>query len=268
MELITILLSVLLGAVSPAGLVVDSLAEDAIRDRLEFAEELEVRVDNTPSYQLLSGRVDRVRIAGRGLFPRQGIRIDVLEVETDPIDLNLAALNNGNGSAPALDQPLQAGVRLVLTEADINQALQSPLVQQRLQDVSIGALGASAEGLRRYAFTQPFVDFLESDRIQFQVTLQEAGSDEQLLIIAESGIAIDGGRQLQLVDPAVTVNGSPIPPQFINLLVSGIGQRLDLSRLESSGVLARILQLELNPDELALAGFVRVEPGSASLSGN
>jgi hypothetical protein len=263
MEFITVLLSALLGAVSPAGLILDSVAESAIRDQLDFAEELDVRIDNAPSYQLLEGKVDSIRVAGRGVFPEQGIRIAELELETDPIDFNAGVLT-GDRPDRILDEPLKAGVRLVFTEADLNQALQSPLIQARLQDLSIQALGSSAEGLRRYNFVNPFVDFLEDERIQFQVTLQEEGTNEELLIIGETGVAIAAGRQLELVDPSISVNGSPVPPQFIDLVVSGINQRLDLGRLEDSGVLARILQLELDPDELALAAFVRVEPEFSS----
>lgn len=72
MEFLTILLSALLGIVSPAGFVLDRVAETAIRNQLDSAEELSVRIDNTPSYRALQGRVDRVRIAGRVGFRWQG----------------------------------------------------------------------------------------------------------------------------------------------------------------------------------------------------
>lgn len=65
MEFFTILLSGLLGLVSPAGLVIDRTAESFIRSRFEV-EQLQVRVDNAPSHQLLQGKVERVLIAGRG----------------------------------------------------------------------------------------------------------------------------------------------------------------------------------------------------------
>ncbi len=69
MEFIAILLSSLISLVSPTGLVIDKVAENTLRKQFASVERLQVRIDNTPSYQILGGRVDRIRIAGRGLFP-------------------------------------------------------------------------------------------------------------------------------------------------------------------------------------------------------
>jgi hypothetical protein len=71
--------------VSPVGAAVDQLAEDALRDQVAAAEELHVRIDNVPTYQILNGRVEHLRIAGRGIFPRQfpELRIESIDLETD-----------------------------------------------------------------------------------------------------------------------------------------------------------------------------------------
>jgi hypothetical protein len=91
MEFFTILVSSLLALVSPVGLVVDQIALNAIRSQFEKVDQLQVRVDNAPSYQLLQGKVERVRIAGRGLQLKQ-IRIAAIELETDPINLDPRSL--------------------------------------------------------------------------------------------------------------------------------------------------------------------------------
>ncbi|WP_410503743.1 DUF2993 domain-containing protein [Leptolyngbya sp. 7M] len=138
MEFFTIVLSGLLGIVSPLGFVVERVAEDAIRDQLEAVETLAVRVDNTPNYQLAQGTVDRVWLAARGVYPEAGIRIAVLEIETDAIQVDPGRLRQGELE---LERPLNAGVRLVLTETDLNQALQSPQVSEQLRNLSLDFLG-------------------------------------------------------------------------------------------------------------------------------
>jgi hypothetical protein len=85
------LVSSLLALVSPVGLVVDQIALNAIRSQFEKVDQLQVRIDNAPSYQLLQGKVERVRIAGRGLQLKQ-IRIAAIELETDPINLDPRSL--------------------------------------------------------------------------------------------------------------------------------------------------------------------------------
>ncbi len=41
-----------------------------------------IRVDNTPNYQALQGKIARVRISARGIYPRADVRIEKIELET------------------------------------------------------------------------------------------------------------------------------------------------------------------------------------------
>ena len=260
MEFITILLSGLLAVVSPVGVVIDKVIESNLRSRLNKVEQLQVRVDNTPSYQALQGKVEKVRIAGRGLWLTPNVRIEALELETDPINLDLQRLRQGSEESPrtSLRQPVQAGLRLVLTEADLNQTLQSPTVTARLRSVAGRLLGGSAD---RYEFLNPRVDLLDNDRIRFQVEVQETNA-ELLAITVESGLNIVAGQSLQLIEPSVSINGRVLPPVLVGGFAGGIGNRFNLRTLEDAGITARILQLDINADELEIAAFVRADPSS------
>ncbi|MBE9129982.1 MULTISPECIES: DUF2993 domain-containing protein [unclassified Coleofasciculus] len=258
MELLTILLSGLLAIVSPVGLVTDSVAENAIRSRLEKAEQLQVRIDNTPNYQILQGKVERVRVAGRGLWLTPDIRIDVLELESDPIELDVEELRQGEQESPRayLQQPFQAGVRLVLREADIERALESPTVIARLQQLMSKVPGGAAQ---RYEFLNPEVDFLENNRLRFQVEAVE-GDAQPLTIVLESELGIRNGNNIELVEPALVVNGQALPPQLVAGFAKSLSNRFSFRSLEDAGITTRLLQLEIDSQELKLAAFVRFEP--------
>lgn len=258
MELLTILLSGLLGLLSPVGLVTDKIIESNLRSRLSKVEQLQVRVDNTPNYQLLQGKVDRVRIAGRGLWLTPNVRIGALEVETDPVSLDLQRLRqSGRKSAMAsLRQPLQAGLHLVLTEKDLNQTLQSPAVAARLRLLGSRFFGGSPEN---YEVINPRADFLGNNRLNFQVELREKGKEPQTIAI-ESGFGIAAGHKFQLIEPAVSINGKALSPLLIVGFSSGLGDRLDLRTLEEKGITARVLQFKIDTSELEVAAFVRVDP--------
>ncbi len=243
--------------------MLDRVAEDAIRDRLYDAEAVQVRIDNTPSYQIAQGEVDRVRIAVRGAFPIEGVRIDTFEVETDPISVDPGQLRRGE---PALEKPLQAGVRLVLSREDLNQALRSPEIAGQLRDLSLDAVGGSESELRRYDVVSPQVDFLEGDRIRFQATLRQQQTDEELRILVESGLGFTAGRRLQLTNLIIQVNDEANPSQFTQRLAAGLSRRLDLQRLEEEGVLVRVLQFDIEAEEIAIAAFVRIDPNSPLLA--
>lgn len=258
MEFLTILLSGLLGLVSPVGVAVDRTAENAIRSQFASCGELQVRVDNAPSYQLLQGKVERVRIAGRSLqLKKQNIRIAVLELESDRIEIKPRSLTR----KPQLKKPLQAGMRLVLTEEDINQALLSPQLRARLQKLNINLKDfANTRVNTVYNLAKPQVQFLPNNRLQIQVELHEKGKSKPLLIKAESGVSIVSGRQIQLVNLVAEVDKVEAPPKLINVILNNINKRLDLRNLEGGGLQARILKLKIRQGEVEMAAFLRIDP--------
>ncbi|KAB8330784.1 DUF2993 domain-containing protein [Scytonema tolypothrichoides VB-61278] len=265
MEFFALLVSGLLGLVTPVGLVVDQTAENAIRSQLTQVEQLQVRVDNAPTHQLLQGKVAKVRVAGRSLQLKkwQDIRIAALELETDAIELEPRSLGK---KRPLFKRPLQAGVRLVLTQQDINKLIQSPQFMVMLQKLKINTGDSSNTGHNSvYHFTNPNVKFLADNRLSAQVELQDRSLDKPLLIKVESGFRIVGGKNIQLLNPIVAANGEEVPPQFVNAVVNNLNKRLDLGNLEGDGLQVRILKLNMKPEELEIAAFLRVEPSSRFL---
>jgi len=259
MELLTILLSSLLSLISPVGILVDKVAENAIRDQLQQAQQLQVRVDNAPTHQLLQGRVERVRIAGRNLrLKQQDIQIALLELETDSIELDPRSFRR---SKPKLKRPLQAGVRLVLTQENINKALQSPELIARLRKINLGLPG----NVQNTDFINPRVEFLTNNRLRFQVEIREQGKEQSLFVLLETGLGVLQERQIQLIEPIIFVNGEEVPPAFVKILVSNLGQHLDLQNLEQYGLQARILQLNMRNKQIELAAFLHLEPSSKLL---
>lgn len=264
MELLTIVLSGLLGLVAPVGLVVDRSAERAIRSQFAKAEQLQVRVDNAPSHQLLQGRVERLRVAGRSLqLKRQNFQIAVLELETDAIELDPRSFGR---KKPSFRQPLQAGVRLVLTQQDINKLLQSPEIIALLRQLKINVDDSSDTDYNSvYKFANQNVKFLANNRLSFQVELQEEGQKKPILIKIETGLNIIGGKNIQLVNAVVAANGEEVPNQVLNQIVNNVNKRLDLGILEDDGLQVRILKLKMQPEKLEIAAFIRVEPSSKFL---
>lgn len=264
MELFTILLSGLLFLLSPVGLVFDKVGENLIRSQFQQVEQLEVRVDNAPSYQAIQGKINQIRIASRGVWLTSDLRIEALELETDPININIEKLRQlrSKRDLAVLEDPLQGGINLTLTEADVNRALSSPAVSSQLRRVLTRFLPSSASSqAEQYEILNPKIEFLENDRLRLQVTLQQrnASSPEQLEIQAESGLMVIQGHQLKLVNPQLVVNGKPVPALVLNLVTQGISRRLDLQNLEQRGITLRLLQLQIKPTQMQMAAFVRLQ---------
>ncbi|MEL7315367.1 MAG: DUF2993 domain-containing protein [Cyanobacteria bacterium J06559_3] len=262
MELITIILSGLFTLISPVGIVADEVAAGVIRDRIYRAEVLDVRIDNLPTFQLAGGRVDRVRLAGRGVYPIPELRIDTIDVETDPIDVDLAALQDGDLE---LDEPVQSAAHLVLNTADLNELLQSERVQELLDDLRFSLPGATERERNRYGLANPQIQFLTGNRARITVELEDRVRSENVEALIESGFTIIDGHRLALVEPTVVIDGQPVPPRLIQAFTDGINPRLSLKQFEAVSVTARILQFEIRPEALETAIFVRVNPDSPLL---
>ncbi len=248
MEPLTIVLSVLLGLISPVGVVSDRIAEQEIRKQLYKAEALQVRIDNAPTYQLLHGKVDKVRMAGRGLYLTPDLRIDTLEMETDPIALA--------GLQAKLEQPLQGAVRLTLTEADLNRALRSPTFEAMLKNV--GTDNSNRPG--KYQVLNPQIKLLGGDRIRIMMQLAERGYPGQLNITIETSVRVVAGRSLELVDPVIKAGDQLAPPVLVNSIFKGVSRQFDLNQLEAQGMTVRILKLEQIQEGLQLVAFLQMRP--------
>lgn len=262
MEFFAIFLSSFLVLVSPIGVVTDKIIANNFRSRLNKVEQLQVRVDNAPSYQLIQGKVERVRIAGRGLWLTPDIRVSALEIETDPLDVDLQRLRQGGqkSARESLRQPVQAGVRLVLTEDDVNKALKSPSIAERLRRVGSRLGGGSSEP---YELVNPRVDFLGKNRIRFQADLVR-NKTKPLDLIVESGLSFTAGHSLKLIDPVATVDGRELSPFLVTGFSEGISRRFDLRTLEEAGIMARVLQLNVDTRELEVATFIRADASTQS----
>ncbi|MGF1567217.1 MAG: DUF2993 domain-containing protein [Nodosilinea sp.] len=265
MDIFTLIIATLTGMLSPVGAVVDNLAEDALRAQVAGAEELYVRIDNVPNYQILNGRIEHGLIAGRGVYLRQlpDLRINSIDLETDAVDVDLNRLQQGELK---LDEPAQAALRIRLRADDLNAFLSSSSFQAWLDTLRFTLPGPGGDRERdRYGLANPSLEFLAGDRIRVMVDLEDRVAQEDIAIVIELGVEIINGHRFKLIDPKVAIDGEEAPPELITSLVEGASHQLTLRQLEAAGVTARILTFKVRDNELDLAIFARIEPSSPFL---
>jgi hypothetical protein len=280
MEILTIVLAGLLGIGSSGGIVLDKIAQGKLASQVISVEQQAVRIDNQPNYQVAQGQIARVRIASRGVRLKPGVRIASLDVESDPLAVRLSQLKftNLESLRASLVTPASGMVKLVLTEQDLNQALQSPEIQERLQK-NLNRLIASQAGSTSisYRLSELQLKLRPKNRLQVSFKLsrpraklnrasssspgtsREKKSSRELAISLELTLKVVDGKVLRLLEPQGIVNGRPMSSRLLAGFATGIGDRLNLKTLEADGILARILQLEINEDDLQLIGFARLE---------
>ena len=287
MEILTIVLSGLLSLVSSGGIFLDYVAANQIRSQIISLEEQAIRIDNSPNYQIAQGKLQKVRIATRGVRIKPDLRIAVLELETDRVNLNRSKLdlNSIDGLRASLKHPLQGAAKLVVTETDLNQALASPKVLAQLQ-AALNRLIVRKAGSTNIAYQliAPQVELHPGNRlgVKFKLSRSSTNSEfdsssisgasnagsrsRELAISLELEIQVLNGKTVRIIDPQGTVNGRPMSSRLLKGFAEGISDRLNLSSLETNGILARILQLEIDEKRLKLVSFARVETKAARLS--
>jgi hypothetical protein len=257
MEIFTIILAGLFAAIAPLGTILDKTLENFLRSRVHSAESVSVRLDNTPSYSLASGHLDHLRIATRGIEPLADFRLQAVELETDPIDINIADLQTGH-LRESLRRPLQAALRVEIKESDLNQALASPKLKAMLQKLLDRAMPPDTD--RQFEILEIETRLLPNNTISITTKLQQNGNPKPLQLSLACGLRVQGGHILELTEPSGVLNGRKLSPRLLKGFAEGINQQLDLGRFEKSGITARVLQLKIEQKTLYIALFLRLEP--------
>lgn len=279
MEILTIVLSSLLSLGSSGGLILDQIAQGKLRSNLISVEKQAIRIDNQPNYQVAQGKLDRVRIASRGVRIKPGLRIALVDLETDQVALKLAKLDfdSIDGLRSSLSNPASGVVKLMLTETDLNQALQSPEIVTQLQQTLNRLIARKAGSTNiKYQLSDLHLELRSANRLEVrfklnrprpranpslksQGTLDSSNRSRELDIVLELAFQVDNGKTIRLIDPQGTVNNRPMSSRLLQGFASGISDRLDLSSLSADGIITRILQLEIDEDKLELVSFIRLE---------
>jgi hypothetical protein len=108
-------------------------AEMAISTQLDGVENIDVDVQ-TNLLKMVQGQVDSVSMTGQGLVMQKDIRLHELELHTDGIAIDLFSAIFGEIE---LNKPVEATVRLVLTEQDINRAFNSDYFRRKFQGLEL-----------------------------------------------------------------------------------------------------------------------------------
>ncbi len=265
MDVLALIITTLTAILSPGGMVVDHLAEQAVRSQTAGIEKIQVRIDNAPNYQILWGHIDQVKISAGGVYLRQlpDLRVDGFDLETDPLDVDGAALRQGHLK---LDRPAQAALRLRLKANDLNVFLASAGVQTWLNNLQFNLSGFGLQrAQRRYGLSHPSIEFLSGDRLRLAIDLQDRLTQDSIPISIETGLEVVQGDRLRLINPTLTIEGIEAPPQLITSLAEGASQEFTLRRLEQLGLVLRVITLKITDNSLDLAVFARLEPTSPLL---
>jgi len=112
-------------------------AERRLSNQLDEAEQIDVDV-HTDLFKIVQGQADGVSLSGQGLVIKENIRVQEIKLQTDSIAVNPLSAIFGQIE---LNAPVNAIARIVMTESDINQALNSDFVRNSANHYDLNVEG-------------------------------------------------------------------------------------------------------------------------------
>jgi hypothetical protein len=223
----------------------NKVAQLALSSQLEECDRLEVKVKTTPD-RLASGELESLSIDGEGLLIETELRLQVLKIEMQAIAVVPLKALTGNIE---LTQPTQGIARLVLTETDLNRALNSTALRSKI-DVLDTYLST---GQIKLTVPQQKCQFREDGRVGVEalVELQPSGEIKEVAFTATPKIA-SGGRSVVLEDVQYE-SGKEISEDLTQAFLDKAGKMLDLRNFEKQGLALRLHQLTVEKGRIILS---------------
>lgn len=245
----TLMITALPATAQIASTLLSPLLAAWIRTEVDAVENLNVQISGADA-DILNGVIPQASISGSNLR-YQGFQINQLQLAGQNIRLNVGEAIQGQPLRLLAPVPVQ--VSLVMTEADLNQTLSSPTIQQQLAQAKVSLPLAAGQEVP-FLISDPNVT-LESERIRIQANLS-LSDGEPLPVTLTTGIEPQNQNQLILTDPNwVTAEGQALPIPGLEELLIQLDADVRIKRLDlQQGQLHYEGQLTIQPEEVAVQG--------------
>ena len=216
-----------------------------LSSQLDEAENIEVHIE-TDLLKMVQGKVDSVVVEGQGLTIQEDIRLELLELQTNQVSINPLSALLGNIK---LDQPVDTTARIVLTEADINQDLNSDYVKSKLPSIEL-----NVEGKRvTIALEFPLEMRLPSvGKIHFSGAIRISEVDETRSVNFAAVACPRADTQPILLETFCCTPGQGVSIPFMIVLLSKVQELVCQPYFQLEGISLQIKTMQVEPGILTV----------------
>ena len=222
----------------------NKIAKLALSSQLEDADSLEVRVKTNPE-KLANGQLESLLIEGKGLLIETDLRLQVLEIAMKAIAV--APLKALRGKIE-LTQPSKGTARIVLTETDLNRALNSPDLRAKIKVLDTYL---STEKLK-LTVPQKKCQLREDGTVAVEaiVQLQPSGETKEVAFTTTPKIA--SGDTSVVLEDIQYEPGKEVSQELTQAFLDKAEKMLDLRNFEKKGLALRIHRLNVEAGKITL----------------
>jgi hypothetical protein len=231
-------------------IALNKVAEIGIANQLNDAENIDVDIHTDPG-KLIQGQVDSMTISGRGLTTKQELRMETIEVSIDRVSINPLSAIFGNIE---LTQPTDAQAQIILTETDINRALSSDYVLQKLQGLKMDMDGTQAI----VDVKQVTLDLPGDNKFVISSSFLMRGNDELKKMSATAIPHIDeDGNRISL--EILAAEGQGLTLVLVLAIFEQLSALLDLRNFNIPGMTLQLDRLEAQAGRLVIDATTQLD---------
>ncbi len=225
-------------------------AEMGLSGQLDAAENLDINV-KTDLLKAFQGQADALEISGQGLVMQKDIRVQEMELHLDNIDIDPISALFGQVE---LKHPVDAIAKFVVTEQDINRALNSEYVQNQIQALEMNVKGQIVSlKMQQMELLLP-----SDDKMVFSgsALLHEMGNPRRLEFSAV--VRPRTNQQPVLVEGFHCKDGQSISLELAVALLGTMTQITELPYIELGKMAIRVKEMEVQTGKITLYTEARV----------
>ncbi|MBF2079456.1 MAG: DUF2993 domain-containing protein [Synechococcales cyanobacterium T60_A2020_003] len=226
------------------------IAELAIASQLDEVDQLKVWV-KTDLELLSQGRLASLHIDGHGLVMRRDLRLQRMRIKINDIVVSPWKALRGNIQ---LLEPTTGEAQIVLTEADINRAFNSSLLQPQMQNLLLPVEGKTVH----LTVQQVACRFQSAGAIAIAAKVGLPGHHQWFPVaFTTTPRIINNGKAIALTD--ITYHdGKELSPTLTAALVEQASNILDLRNFEVEGIALQLQHLHIEHQALRLNAIAHV----------
>lgn len=231
--------------------VIDTVAEVGISSQLDRAEKIDIDIQ-TNLLKLILGKADSVNFSGQGVVMQKDIRLQEIKVQTDKVDINPIGAIFGKVE---LDRPLDAVAKIVITEPDLNRALNSEYVIKKARNFKLNVDGQTVI----LEMQQMNLQLPGDNKMVFngKILLHEKGETQPLGFTATFRPRTQ--KQPVIVENFQCDRGEGISFAIALTLMQKVKEWMELSYLNLEGILLRVEEMIVPAGQLNLELQIRMQ---------
>lgn len=213
-------------------------------------ENLDVTIKTDPG-KMLSGAVDSVTVHGKGMVMQKDLRVEEMQLKTSRIAINPLSVAFGKIE---LTHPTDAETHVVLTESDINRALNSEFIREKMQNLRVDVNGTPVTvDTQQLEFGLPGANKV---LLSTNVVL-EAGETKRVSFTAVPRVS-PNGQSIALEDVEY-LEGKDLSPDLTEAMLNQAHALLDLQNFELGEMALRLKTLDVQEGKMVLRAMAYIE---------